>query len=56
MVSGGDEPVQAQSSWQEPDQCGEDGAVGPVQLGPGIGAAQHGDFVPQHQQLGVLGR
>jgi len=32
-----------------------DGAVGPVQLGLGAGAAQHGDFVPQHQQFGVLG-
>jgi hypothetical protein len=26
---GGDEPVQPQPSWQDPDQCGEEGAVGP---------------------------
>jgi len=38
-----------------PDQRGEHGAVGPVQPGLGIGAAQHGDFVPQRQQLGILG-
>ena len=30
-------------------------AVGPVQAGPRIGAAQHGDLVPEHQELGVLG-
>ena len=42
-------------SRQEPDQRGEDGAVGPVEPGPRIGAAQHGDLVPQHEQLGVLG-
>jgi hypothetical protein len=40
---------------QEPDQRGEDRTVGPVQPGPGIGAAQHGDLVPQHQQLCILG-
>jgi hypothetical protein len=48
--------VQPQPSWQEPDQRGEDRAAGPVQPGPGIGAAQHRDLVPQHQQPGVLGR
>jgi hypothetical protein len=46
--------VGSQLSWEEPDQCGEDGAVGPVQPGPGVGAAQHGDLVPQHQQFDVL--
>jgi hypothetical protein len=40
---------------QEPDQRGEDRAVGPVQPGPRMGAAQHGGLVPQHEQLGVLG-
>jgi hypothetical protein len=53
--TGRDQPVHRQPSGQVPDQCGEDGAVGPVQPGPGPGAAQHGDLVPQHQQLGVLG-
>jgi len=41
--------------YKEADQGGEDGAVGPVQPGPGIGAAQHGDLMPQHEQLRVLG-
>ena len=31
------------------------GAVGPVQPGPWMTAAQHGDLVPQYEQLGVLG-
>jgi hypothetical protein len=39
-----------------PDQRGQHRSVGPVQPGPGLGAAQHGDLVPQHQQLRVLGR
>lgn len=38
---------------QETDECGEDGAVGPVQPRPWTGAAQYGDLVPQYQQLGV---
>jgi hypothetical protein len=41
--------------WQEPDERGMDRAVGAVQLGPGPGAAQHGDLVPQYQQLDVFG-
>jgi len=53
--AGRDQPVQSQPSRQEPDQRGEHGAVSPVQPGPRSGAAQHGDLVPQHQQLGVLG-
>jgi hypothetical protein len=31
-------------------------AVGPIQPGPWVGAAKHGDLVAQHEQLGVLGR
>jgi hypothetical protein len=53
--AGCDQPVHPQVCRQEPDQRGEDRAVGPVQPGPRIGAAQYGDFVPQHEQLGVLG-
>jgi hypothetical protein len=53
--AGRDQPVHP-SGGQEPGQGGEDSAVGPVQPGPGMGAAQHGDLVPQHQQLDVLGR
>jgi hypothetical protein len=52
----GDQPMHPQPSRQEPDQRSEDDAVGPVQAGPRIGAAQHGDLVPQHEQLRVLGR
>ena len=47
--------MRPQPSRQAPDQRGKDGAVGPVQPGPGIGAVQHGDLVPQHEQLSVLG-
>ena len=53
--TGGDQAMRLQPSRQEPDERGEGCAVGPVQPGPGIGAAQHGDLVPQHEQLGVLG-
>jgi len=52
----GDQPVHPQSSRQELDECGEDRAVGPVQAWPGMGAAQHGNLVPQHKELDVLGR
>jgi hypothetical protein len=31
---------------EEPDQRGEDRAVGPVEPGPRIGPPQHGDLVP----------
>ena len=37
-----------------PDQRSEDRAVGPVEPGPRIGAAQHSDLVPQHEQLSIL--
>jgi hypothetical protein len=30
-------------------------AAGPVEPGPRMGAAQHGDLVPQHEQPGLLG-
>ena len=52
----GDQPVRPQACGQEPDQRGEDRAVGPVEAWPGLGAAQHGNLVPQHEQLDVLGR
>ncbi len=50
------QPVRPQRSGQEADQRGEDRAVGPVQPGPGPGAAQDGNLVPEHQQLDILGR
>jgi hypothetical protein len=52
--AGGNQPVYPQPCWQEPDQRSEDRAVGPVEPGPRIGAAQHGDLVPQHEHLSVL--
>jgi hypothetical protein len=50
-----DQAVRPQLSRQEPDQRGGDSTIGPVQSGPRIDAAQHGDLMPQHQQLDVLG-
>ena len=51
--AGRDQPVRPQPSGQVPDQRGQDGAVGPVQAEPRLGAAQDGDLVPQHQQFRV---
>jgi len=51
-----DQAVCPQLPGQEPDQRGHDGSVGPVEPGSGLGAAQYGDFMPQHQQLRVRGR
>ena len=51
----GDQAVCLQLPWQVPDQRGHDGSVGPVEPGSWAGAAQHGDLVPEHQQLRVLG-
>ena len=49
-----DEPLCSQLCQKKPDQRVENGAVGPVEPGPWMGTAQHGDLVPQHEQLGVL--
>jgi hypothetical protein len=54
--TGGDQAVCSQLPWQVPDQRSHDGSVGPVEAGPGIGAARHGDLVPEQQQLRVRGR
>ena len=54
--SWGDQAVYPQLPWQVPDQGSHDGSVGQVGEGPGIGAAQHGDLVPEQQQLRVRGR
>ena len=51
-----DQAVYPQLPWKEQYQRGHDGSVGPVQPGSRVGAAQHGDLVPEHQQLRVLGR
>ena len=51
-----DQAVYPQLPGQVPDQRGHDGSVGPVEPGSGLGAAQHGDLMPQDQQFRVLGR
>jgi hypothetical protein len=33
---------------QPSDECGENCLIRPVQTGPRVGSAQHGDFVAQH--------
>jgi hypothetical protein len=53
--AGGDQLVHPRPSGQETDLRGEDRPVGPVKPGPGIGTAQHGNLVPQHEQFRVLG-
>ena len=54
--AGRDEPMGAQHSRQLPGQRREDGAVGPVRLGPGDLTAEHRDFVPENHDLRVLVR
>ena len=51
----GDEAMDPRCSGQLSDEGGEDGPVGPVQARSGVGAAQHRDLMPQHQQFDVLG-
>jgi hypothetical protein len=38
------------------DQRGEQGSVGPVEAGLGVGSAEDRDLVSQHEELDVLGR
>jgi hypothetical protein len=44
-----------QRSGQPPDERGEHGPVRPVQPGFGVGAAEYGDLMAQHEELDVLG-
>ena len=46
-----DLPVRPHVPWQESGKGGKDRAVGSVQPQPEMGWAQHGDLVPQHEQL-----
>ena len=46
----------AQHGRQLPGQRRQDGAVGPVRLGPGDLAAEHRDFVPENHDLRLLVR
>ena len=49
------QPQLAQRGREQSAQRAEHGAVEPGQCGPGVGAAQHGGFVAQRQDLGVFG-
>ena len=51
-----DKPVGAQHGWQQPGQRRQDGAIGPVRLGPGDLAPQYRDLVTEHHDFRVLGR
>ncbi len=46
----------AQRGWQLPGQCGEDGTVGPIRLGPGDLPAEHRDLMAENHDLRVFGR
>ena len=50
----GDQAMRSQYWGQSMDERGEHGSVRPVQA-PWVGAAQDGDFVPEHEALDVLG-
>ena len=50
-----DQAMGPQCAGQPPHEGGEHGPVGPVQTWSWVGAAQDGDFVPQHEELDVLG-
>ena len=50
-----DQAVAPKCSGQPPDQGGEHGTVRPVQAWSRVGAAEHRDFMPQDEQLDVLG-
>ena len=51
----GDQAAATQCSGQPLDERGEDGSVCPVHARSWVGAAQDGDFVPQHEKLDVFG-
>jgi hypothetical protein len=51
-----DQSMCPQVPGQQPNQRGEHSTISPVQSGPGVGAAQHGNLVAQDKQLDILGR
>jgi hypothetical protein len=51
----GDQAMATQARRQSPDEGGLHRPVRPVQTWSRIGAAEHGDLVPQHEQLDILG-
>jgi hypothetical protein len=54
--AGRDQPSLPQRGGQQSAQGAEHGAVEPGHLWVGVGAAQHGDFVSEGQDLDVFGR
>jgi hypothetical protein len=51
----GDQAMATQCAGQPLGKGGEHGPVRPVQACSWVGAAEHGDLVPQHGELDVLG-
>jgi hypothetical protein len=51
----GDQAMATQRAGQALYERGEHGPVRPVQARSRVGAAKHGDFVAQHEELDVLG-
>ena len=54
--AGRHDPPGPQPLRHDPGERGEHGPVGPGHARSGVGPAQHGDLVPQHEYLRVLGR
>ena len=52
----GDQAMTAQSLREASDECAEQGAVGSVLAGLGVGSAEYGDLVAQNEELDFLGR
>lgn len=52
---GGDQAMATEGLGQPPDEGGEHGPVCPVDAGSWVGAPEHRDLVPQHEELDVLG-
>ena len=50
-----DHAAAPQCMGQPPHERGQHGPVRPVHMWSWVGAAQDGDFVPQHEELDVLG-
>src|SRR5512132_4587748 len=50
----GDQAMATQCAGQPPDERGEDRPVRPLQPGFGVGAAEYGDLMAQHEELDVL--
>ena len=55
MVPGVTRAMAMQALGQPPSRGGEDRSVRPVHAWSRVDAAEYGDFVPQHEELDVLG-